>query len=261
VVAPYLEQWCSSYNDLSQLNFSNFVRLDTIECYLSSSLTRVNLTNTPSLRRACFEDCSLATLDLSQSPNLEDLRGALNAYGTIQFAPTTTATWHICVRDNAQLTSPTLFADMSRFPNIAELFIWNDSQTGTLRLPSTNGTRTVSLLGADNQYSVLDLSGALKNPNAPGIIDFSRNRLTQVTMTDCTQLTEVHLNNNLLDTSQLDALLATLDSLGRSRQNSDASLFVDLRGNAPPSAVGHTHASNLTQKGWTVFVEGGTPAP
>jgi hypothetical protein len=263
LVAPYLEQWCSSYNDLTSLDFSNFVKLDTIECYLSSNLSSVNLTNTPALRRACFEDCNLASLDLSQSPNLEDIRGALNAYRSIQFGTTGANAWHICVRDNPQISNPTLFANTSQFPNIAELLIWNDNQSGTLDIPSTHPSLPISLIGDDNQYSMLDFSGAFKNRAAAGIVSFQNNRLTQVNIAGCAQITELYLNNNLLGASQLDALLETLDSLGRSRDNtpSEVSLTVDLRQNDNPSATGYTHASALAQKGWTVYAEAWTLTP
>ena len=143
-VAPYLAQWCSSYNQITSLDFSNFTNLDTIECFLSYSLRTVNLTNTPKLRRACFEDCNLESLDLSGSPNLEDLRGAVNDFSTINFGNIGAHVWHICMPVNPQLTNRTIFADMTLFPNIAELFIWNDNQTGSLRIPATHPTLGVS---------------------------------------------------------------------------------------------------------------------
>ena len=50
LVAPYLKEWCSSHNRITSLDFSNFVNLETIECFLSQSLQTINLTNTPKLK-------------------------------------------------------------------------------------------------------------------------------------------------------------------------------------------------------------------
>lgn len=127
VLAPTLRQWCSSYNEIVTLDFSGFEQLDTIECFQSRSLQNVYLDNTPSLERACFEDCDLKELDLSGCPGLRDLRGALNNYTTINFGTIGTDVWHICVRENTQMTNRYLFSDMSQFPDISELFIWNDN--------------------------------------------------------------------------------------------------------------------------------------
>ncbi len=127
LAASSLQVFCASHNPLVALDFTDFTSLHTIECYLTSSLRFLSLDNTPALRRACFEDCNLIALDLSDCTALEDLRGAVNAYTTIDFGTGPSApgaaVWHICVRDNPQITNQGLFADMSRFTNIRELFI------------------------------------------------------------------------------------------------------------------------------------------
>ncbi|WP_428561426.1 MAG: hypothetical protein ACP59X_18920 [Solidesulfovibrio sp. DCME] len=263
LVAPTLAQWCSSYNRIAHLDFRNFTNLDTIECYWSGSLTQVDLANTPALRRACFEDCSLSSLDLSGSPNLEDLRGALNDYPTITFGSTGSQVWHICVRDNPQITTRALFEDTSPFPLLAELFIWNDNQNGTLRIPATNPDRAVSILADDNAYTTLDLRGALQNSTSTAIVQLRRNRLTDVFITGCSQLTALDVQDNQLSSAALDALLAELDNLGRNTDNTpeDIALLVDIRGNADPGETGYTHAENLSAKGWTVTATSWTLEP
>ena len=258
-VAPYLAQWCSSYNRISSLDFSNFTNLDTIECYNSQNLRTVKLTNTPRLRRVCFEDCNLASLDLSGSPNLEDLRGAMNDFPTINFGSIGAHVWHICVRDNPQLTDRTIFADMTLFPNLTELFIWNCNQTGTLRIPATHLTYGgVQVLADDNQYTSLNLSGALANAASTATVSLRNNSLTAVNITGCSQITQLYLENNNLDSASLDTILATLVALGRSENNlgPGGQLQADLRGNATPSATGLAHAQTLATRGWTVLVEG-----
>ncbi len=249
VVAPYLQQWCSSYNQITSLDFSDFIQLDTIECYLSQTLAEVNLSNTPSLRRACFEDCDLANLDLSQSPNLEDLRSALNSYLTIDFGTTGDNLWHICIRDNFLTSDPHIFSDTSRFPNLEELFIWSDHQTGELNITSTGTTRTVLIYAHDNEYESADFTGALQDNFQQGFIDIRRNHLASITLTGCAQITSLNAQDNLLTTDSVDEILAALDVLNRNDG------FVDLSGNDPPSESGRNSASALEGKGWTVYVE------
>ncbi|MCY2992783.1 MAG: hypothetical protein NTY19_33620 [Planctomycetota bacterium] len=263
LVAPTLEQWCSSYNRLRFLDFSNFVNLDTIECFLSQTLVRVNLANTPKLKRACFEDCDLETLDLAQSPALEDLRGAVNRYPTIEFGRIGRRVWHICVRDNPQMTNQALFADLSSFPNLSELFIWNDNQTGVLRLPASDPKRSVALLADGNHYTSLDLSGSLRNAAASGAVSFRSNQLSRINIAGCIQITELSLEKNRLDAAQVDGLLTTLDRLGRSRVDTEphVALKIDLRGNAAPGAAGRAAAASLAAKGWTVVAESLTREP
>lgn len=253
LVAPTLRQWCSSYNQLTALDFSHFVSLDTIECYLSRTLTSVRLVDLPRLRRACFEDCDLRELDLSQCPALEDLRGAANAYPTIEFGRIGREVWHICVHSNP-LTNAALFQDLSQFPKLSELFVWNDHQAGTLRVPATHPERGVGLAGDGNAYGVLDLRGALRNPKANGTVSFRGNRLSRVEIDGCVQLSELILADNRLASDQVDRLLTTLDTLGRSRATTPewTKLQVDLNGNAVPGPAGRAAAGRLAAKGWTV---------
>lgn len=263
LVAPTLAQWCSSYNQLTTLDFSNFVNLDTIECFLSRTLTSVKLANTPRLKRACFEDCDLRSLDLSQSPGLEDLRGAVNAYPSIEFGTIGAHVWHICVRDNPQMTHQALFADMSRFPAVSELFIWNDNQAGSLRIAASSPTRHVAFLADGNHYTSVDLTGALRNAGSTATVSFRNNQLASVTIDGCVQITEIALEDNRLNGSHVDRILTTLDGLGRSRANTalQTPLKADLRGNATPGPDGRAAAARLAAKGWTVMADELTAQP
>jgi hypothetical protein len=250
IVAPYLRQWCSSYNEITSLDFSNFIHLDTIECYLSQSLVNVNLRNTPALQRACFEDCNLSSLDLSQSSNLQDLRGAQNNYNTINFGSIGSHVWHICIRDNPQITNRNMFADMSLFPNIAELFIWNGNQTGSLNISSTSPNGYVYLAAPGNQYTSANFTGALQNSSGNGNIDLSYNQLTSLIITNCSEIISLNANHNNLNSDAVDSILHTLDTLGRTGG------MVDLTFNTPPGADGLTYITNLRDiKGWTVNVD------
>jgi hypothetical protein len=262
-VAPNLETWCSSYNQIQSLDFNNFINLQTIECFLSQSLQNVNLNNTPKLKRACFEDCNLSSLDLSQSPSLEDLRGAVNNYSSINFGTTGNHTWHICVRDNPQLTDQHIFSNMSHFPEISELFIWNDNQAGELNIPSTSGTMGVSLLGDGNHYTSLNLSGALQNGRSVAEVSFRNNNLSSINIAGCLQICILNLENNRLSSATCDEILATIDGLGRDREATPDSwnLMINLKGNNVPGATGYTHAQNLATKGWTIQTDQWTVEP
>jgi hypothetical protein len=267
VVASTLAQWCSSYNQISSLNFSNFTNLDTIECFMSSSLVSVNLTNTPELTRACFEQCSLAALDLSQSPKLADLRGASNAYSTIKFGSGIFPdTWHICIRDNPQFTNQTMFAATTQFPHLTELYIWNDNQAGELRIPSSGSS--LNVIASGNHYTSVNLEGSMRESTGHGVVNLQDNQVRQINVTGCVELAELNLQNNALSSSAGDTLLATLDSLGRawsSEWDASSALMVDLRGNATPSAAGRASAVRLAAKGWAIttdeWTEGSPPNP
>jgi hypothetical protein len=66
-VAPYLQVWASDYNPITELDFSNFTALNTIECFSCRSLTTIRLHNVPSLTRLCIEESDISYLDLSSS--------------------------------------------------------------------------------------------------------------------------------------------------------------------------------------------------
>lgn len=255
-VAPNLKQWCSSYNTIPSLDFSNFVELDTIECFLSQSMTGVTLHNVPKLKRACFEDNNLSSLDLSDCPALEDLRGAVNNYPDINWGNIGSHVWHICIRDNPQLTNRNMFANAdNKFPNLTELFIWDDNQTGALKISATHPTSGVAIMASTNQYTSLNLSGALQNETAYGQVDLSRNSLTSVNITGCKQIINLDLHHNLLDSAAVDGILAALVTLGRVHMSGDYDCSVDLSENSAPSPTGLSSKATLESRGWTVNVD------
>jgi hypothetical protein len=99
-VAPYLQIWASNSNPITELDFSNFTALNTIECFSCRSLTTIRLNNVPSLTRLCIEESDISYLDLSESPSLADFRGASQRSSTytINWGTTGANIWHICVR-------------------------------------------------------------------------------------------------------------------------------------------------------------------
>jgi hypothetical protein len=158
-----------------------------------------------------------------------------------------------------------MFQDMSRFPNISELFIWNDNQSGSIRIPSSSTNRSISFLASGNYYTSLNLQGSLQQSNNIATVDFSSNLLTNVDITGCTQIINLNLQNNQLSQNEVDEILATLDSLGRSSNNipSWTELYVNISGggNQQPSQAGYTSALSLANKGWTVVSNAWTMQP
>jgi len=246
LVAPYLQKWCSSRTQIASLNFDNFVNLDTIEFFRGSALVQVSLHNTPKLSRACFEECQLGALDLSESPALADLRGASNPYPGIDFGATGARTWHLCIRDNQFARS---LPPMTQFPQLRELLIWNDNQTGAL---TTSSSQLTAVLASHNRYTSADFSGGFSAGN--GWLDVSDNQLSSLKLTGCSGLVDVFAGNNNLSADAVDSVLETLDSLGRFAG------YLDLQGNAPPSASGLQHADHLRQRTWNVILATDQPS-
>jgi hypothetical protein len=249
LVKDYLEVWCSSYNQIDTLIFDDFVILDSVECFLSNSTRHVSLRNTPTLTRLCLEDNNLSTLDISECTSLADLRGAANNYNTINFSNSCEEFWHICVRDNPQITNDTLFSHMERFPNISEIYIWNDNQKGTFSLTPQNISPAIALMSDGNHYSKLMLKGSLKNESGWAVLRFDRNMLQSVDIEGCDQIHELYLTNNGMSSDTIDKILYQLDQLGT------RNFLADLRGNWPPTSNGEVYKTNLQSKGWTIFTE------
>ena len=250
LVKDSLRYWCSSYNLLDSLSFDDFVNLEAIECFHSYNVKHVSLKNLPSLKRLCLEDNYLTTFDISECTDLEDVRGALNKYKTINFENNTTNFWHICVRDNPQINNDSLFSHMEHFPDIAELYIWNTNQSGTFKLSQNNPDRKVEILAANNNYTEVDLRGSLQNDHKYGTVDFSSNKIKSVNISGCKEIKNLNLNGNGMPGEAVDDVLRQLDELG----TDDG--FITLAGNNRPSSNAMVYLHNLENKNWRVVVEG-----
>ena len=234
--------WAASYNLITNtLDFSGFNNLQFIECYNCTPLPHVKVANLPALRRACFEACNLHELDLSYDPNLEDLRGALNAYTQVVVGGGTgPKIWHWCTRDNPQLTQR--FADiMTNFLSLQELYIWNDNQSGPLQMVSTNLT---DVRANSNNFTAADFTGQRNLWR----LNLFQNSLTNLVINGCIGMEYLDVHSNQLPSSVLDTLLQALESAPNLQS-------VDLRWNAqPPSSAGYGYYSNLVKRGVTVRI-------
>jgi len=251
-VAPYLREWCSSYNQLTSLDLSNFVNLETIECYHSQTLQSINLTNTPKLKRVCLVLNSLVNLDLSSSVQLEQVFTSYNLFSNIILPTQTQNIWTFVLRDNPQITNPNLINNLSNYPNISNLAFWNCNQSGDLIIPKTSPTRWVGIRGYNNNYTSLDLRGSFQNPEAAGLVDMHNNKLTKVEIAGCHQIKTLNLSQNLLSSEEVEYILKQLDEFGPTITTRS----VDLSKNQPiTTEQAKTYKKNLEAKGWEVLVE------
>jgi len=251
LVAPYLKEWCSSYSRITSLDFSNFVNLETVECFLCQSLQNVNLTNTLQLKRICFELNSLLNLDLSDCLVLEQVRASSNKFTNIILPEQKENIWHMCIRDNPQVTNQNLFNDLTDYPNMADLFIWASNQKGDLVIPKTHPNRWVGIRAYDNQYTSIDLRGSLQNPMQAGLVDMHNNKLTKVEIAGCHQIKTLDLSHNLLSSETVDYVLKQLDEFGPTITHRT----VNLSNNQPPTVQGLVYKAILEAKGWNVIID------
>jgi hypothetical protein len=239
-----LRYWASSYNPITnKLDFTGFSSLEDVECFHCTNLEQVAVANLPSIKRVCFEACSLRELDLSHDPNLEDVRAALNSFTGIRIGGGTgPKIWHWCVRDNPQLTQD-FNQLMTNFFSLRELWIWNANQGGALTVASTNFT-DIELQA--NHYEYADFTGQSKMD----ILWIFDNALTNLVLNGCTSLQDLQAARNQLPQAALDSILAFLDSSAPGLQS------LDLTGNAGlPSPAGYAHYTNLINRGVIAFVD------
>lgn len=242
-VAPYLQVWASSQNPITELDFSDFTALHTIECFFCTSLTTIKLQNVPSLTRLCVENCNISYLDLSEAPSLADLRGAAQRSSTytINWGTTGANVWHICVGGNQNMN---ITFQSHQFPLVKDFYIWDSSQKGTLHLTSTN---LKSIRAAKNHYNAANFSGCFP-ADREGTVSIYNNNLTSLDISNDPGLLYLNASRNSLNQTTVDGVLQTLDSY----KTNDGSL--DLTGNAAPSIIGRAHANNLTSRGWVVHI-------
>lgn len=250
LVASYLQYWASNYNPISSFDFSNFTNLIDAECFGCQANSSINLTNTPVLSRSDFELDALTNYDLSQSPNIQDMRGAdqhsinPNSQGsyTINLGTVGSLLWHLCVRDNPYITG---LPDLTKLPKLLDLWIWNDNLTGTLHPTSTN---LESVLAYGNKFSGANFSGDFPAGHNDGV-DMHNNQLTSLDISNDPGLNSLTLNNNLLSQSVVDSTLETMDAYNTS------SGTINLSSNNAPSDASHQAIVDLINRGWTLTLD------
>jgi hypothetical protein len=253
LVKDYLQIWCSSYNLLDTLVFDDFILLDTVECFLSRTVKHVSLKNTPGIKRLCLEDNDLTTLDISGCTGLTDLRGAVNNYSTIHFSNSTEEIWHICVRDNPQLTNDTLFTHIDKFPNLTELFIWNTNQKGVFKAHQCFESSSIMIMADGDHFTALDLQGGIMKGDGTSWITFNYNNLKSVNIEGFTEISRLELNYNGMAADTVDKILYQADQLNIEGSSDKR---IELLGNEMPTPAGIAYKKNLENKNWNILVEG-----
>jgi len=241
-----LTNLCLSYNPLMNLDVHGFPALQDLECWHCTNLSLINLTNCPSLTRACLEACHInGLLDLTGDTNFQEIRAAFNNFTNIDFGGAGPLVWHLCAHDNPFWTN----IDFSQFPKLKQFWFWRANQSGSLAL---NSTDLASVQVYQNNFTSADFHGQLNLTNLE--IDYDGN-LTNLNVSGCPILTNgLTATYDALPTARLDSVLASLDATGASNG------FVALYGtnNATLSVVGLTAMLHLTNKNWYV---GWNPAP
>jgi hypothetical protein len=241
-LAPFLKSWSSSNASVAVLDFRDFVNLELMECYHCDALAEIGLANTPNLRRVNIEGGKVAILDLSESPQLEDLRASLNPFRAIHWGKTGARLWHLCARD---LTNGTVeLPDMKQFPRLKQLWIWDSGQSGGLKVESP---QLSSVIASDNGYTSLDLSGQFP-AGRDAYVEVNDNALTKIDIAEDPGLLKLHARHNALDREAVDAILRALDGYGA------ANGVLDLNDNSAPSSEGMAHVESLIRRGWKVKV-------
>jgi hypothetical protein len=248
VYFPYplssLRYWASSYNPITGgLDFSGFTSLEAIECFHCEKLGHVVVSNLPSLKRLCLEQCNLQELNLSGDPALEDVRAAINVFTNVVLdGGTGPNIWHWCARNNPNIIQN--FQDvMTNFYSLRELWIWDDNQGGALNFVSMQLT---DVKANDNYYTSADFTDQANLENCW----LFNNSLTNLVITGCGGLKDLDAHNNQLTGPVIDAILVELDASAAGVQT------VDLSSNAEfPSAIGLAAYTNLTSRGVLVHVD------
>ncbi len=234
-----LQYLCASYNPVTELDLKEFTALKFVELFECQYLETVRLGSHLALERLCVEDCDLDSLDLSGCAAIEDLRAALNNYTSINWGSVGQLIWHICIRDNPQMTEN--LPALTQFPVLRDLWNWNTNQTGAFVCHSPV---IQSIRSYDNHYTSADLSGC----TGLRAFSLSGSQLALLDLGNADNLIDVQLKDCGLAESQVDYSLHTLDLAGRSGG------YLDLTGNAAPSAEGLVHYDNLINRGWTIDI-------
>jgi PGF-pre-PGF domain-containing protein len=127
---------------------------------------------------------------------------------------------------------------------LRDFFNWNDNQSGTLHLTSTNLKNVKS---SNNYYSAAVFSGCFP-AGRNGDVEIQNNNLKSLDISNDPGLLYLNASFNSLNQTAVDGILQTLDFY-----NTNGG-YLDLTGNAVPSITGISHANNLTTRNWEVKI-------
>jgi hypothetical protein len=131
---------------------------------------------------------------------------------------------------------------LTQFPVLRELLIHNTNQTGAFVCHS-------SVIKVIESYSNHYTSADISDCTSLRIFSLSGSQLDSLDLGTANNLINVELTNCGLTESQTDYVLHTLDGAGQSDG------YLELTGNAAPSAEGLVHRDSLEGRGWTILTE------
>jgi hypothetical protein len=253
LVADTLVDFCGNENPITNINFNNFLSLDTIELY-ESSIETITIKNTPAIHRLSVERTGISVLDLSESPNLEDVRASNNPFTSVNWGTGAfNNLWHVCMHSSSS-TYTTPFPTAENMPNIQDFYISRTNQTGVgvfNNLTSLTDTRF-----NDNSFTSLDFTNSFA---INSILRAYNNVLTSIDLTGCSGLSYINLSNNNFNQTNIDYILTTVDTL----ENLNGTIDLTGGNNSYPSSTGVAAIASLEGKGWTCSCvsppEGGSP--
>ncbi len=236
-----LKRFLSATPTLSgALDFSGMSKLEYIECY-GASVNSLKLTGCNSLIRLCMEKNDLASLDLNPfAGTLYDLRISGNR-SPITLAPLNSPMahlYHYCAQSEMVINHPTA----TQLPVIEEWWDHYSGQTGALIVRSS-AIRSLDSQG--NSWTAVDLTNQFP-AGRRGTAKLQNNRISSIVLKGCKGLTNLNLQNNLLNQTAVDGLLAEIESWG----TTNGTLIIS--DNAPPSSIGRAKINLLSNRGWTV---------
>jgi hypothetical protein len=227
-------------NPITMLDLTGFTALEFLEFYNCNSLNTLLLQTHPNLERICVENCHLSTINLSGCNNLTDLRGGYNGIHSINWGSIGLSLSHLCIPDNPDLDSN--IPALAQFPELKQLWIWNDDQEGAF---VCNSTYIESIESYNNNYTSADISGCVNLT----VFLLSGSKLASLDLGDANSLLKVELIDCELSGELTDYVLQTLDQAGLSNGSAV------LTGNEAPSSEGMVHLYNLRERGWTIEID------
>jgi hypothetical protein len=225
----------------------------------------VNVKDCPQLKRVCFEALQEDTrygitnaLDFRGCPQIAEVRAADNRFTDVIFDDGFVSNvWHLCIHNNTVNQLP-IYYNLSRFPNLQDLWIWNDYFQGPLIVNHTNSPFLAGVEAKGNYFSTGDFHN---QTNLSHIFLDSNTTLTNLNIAGSSNIFQVSCIDCSLTTSAVDDILTKLDSFGKSTCNTPPSsnLYCYVYNSPghnyaqPPSATGVAAAESLRNKGWQVF--------
>ncbi len=263
--ATHLVALCLEWQAVETIDCSNMTRLRSLEGFLSDIKSH-SFQNCPALRRCCLESTGAnaswrieggvrvesESLDLRDSPHLQDIRGTGDDHDGLYLHPSALGTlWHLCKMGNWRMEAVTVGSevpapiDLTRFTALAECWI-----------SSSPVIDEVEFVGGSIRSMWLTSCGVqsinIRDNDTLVEIDAANNPIASIAISGCDGIRRINFSNCGLDGDTVDYLLAYMDALGV-ESGTEYPFTVDLGStNAAPSATGIAHATALRGRNWTV---------